>query len=55
MLREQKFISAKEVDKALKRGVEIVVVTRHPVGKKVSIRVVTVYRAHATLKNSDNL
>jgi len=36
MLRVQKFIAAKEVKEALKRGVEIIVVTRHPEPKKVS-------------------
>ena len=36
MLRVQKFISAKEVKEALGRGVDIIVVTRHPEPKKVS-------------------
>lgn len=35
-LRVQKFISAREVKETLKRGVDIIVVTRHPEPKKVS-------------------
>ena len=36
MLRVQKFISAREVRETLKRGVDIIVVTRHPEPRKVS-------------------
>ena len=36
MLRVQKFVSAKEVREALERGVDIIVVTRHPEPRKVS-------------------